>query len=72
MQTSGGVDDNDVGVVGLGGTERVERYAGRVTAHLLLDNRNTHAFSPNAELLYGRGAEGIGCAEIHFFPRFLE
>ena len=72
METSGGVDEHYVGAGFLGALQCFECHGVGLGSLVLLDYRHTHALAPNLELLYGRGAEGIGCAEHHRVARGLE
>ena len=67
MQTSGGVDDDDIGLFGESGLEGIEGHGGGVGAHALLDDGDVDALGPEHELLDGGGAEGVGGTEDNAF-----
>ena len=72
MQTTGGINQYHIGIIGLGRTECIEGHTGGIGTHLLLDNRNTYALSPNAQLFNGSGAEGISGTQIDLLTGLLE
>ena len=72
METAGGIDNHDIGIVGLGRTQRIESDRRRVGTHLLLHDGNSHALAPNRNLLDGGGSEGIGRTEVDVEAVFLE
>ena len=72
MQTSGGVDDDHVGVVGFRAAEGVESYRCRVAAHLLFHDVDADPLAPDAELFDGCCTEGVGGSEIHFLASVLK
>ncbi len=63
MEAAGGVDDEDVGVAGLGGGAGVVERGGGVAALFGFDDLDVGALGPDFELLDGGGAEGVGGAE---------
>ena len=72
MQTTCCVNQDHICTISLGTGKGVESHRGRVRAHLLLDNRYTHALAPNTELLYGSSTEGVCSAQIYFLTSLLE
>ena len=72
VQSAGSIYQHHIGIVGQGACQSVKCHAGRIAAHVLLDYRHTHTFAPDAQLLHGSSAEGIGSSQIHLQSCFLE
>ena len=72
VETAGGVDDDDLAVVGDGRLDGVEGHGGGVGAHFLGHDRHVAAVAPLFELVDGGGAEGVGGAEGHRIAVLLE
>ena len=71
VETTGGVDDDDVGILGQRALEGVVGHRGGVGPHALLHDGHLDAVGPKHELLDGGGAEGVGSAEHDFFACLL-
>ena len=61
MQPSGGVDDDHVTALCLGGLDAVIDHGGRVRAFILPDNARAGALRPDLQLVCCRRTEGITC-----------
>ena len=72
MQTSGGVYDDDIDIVGDGALQGVEGHRRGVGADLLLHHGHVGAPAPLLKLLYGGGTESVGGAEHHLVSGTLE
>ena len=72
MQATGGVDDDDVGLLGNGALHGVIGHSGGVGAHLVLDHGNAHAVAPDLQLLVGSGTVGVGSAQHHLVAGLFE
>ena len=59
MQPSGGVDEDDVHVLGLGGLDAVKHHGGRVRPLVLADDGCAASARPDLQLVCGRRPEGI-------------
>src|SRR5262245_221727 len=63
VQTSGGVDEDEVGVAALGRAHRVEDHRPGIGALLPAHDARAHHVGPVGELLGGCGAEGVSSGE---------
>ena len=71
MQTTGGVNDNHVGIVCNSRSKCVVCNRSGVGAHALLDDRDIGTVSPLHQLLNGSRTECIGSAKINLLASFL-
>mmetsp|Transcript_6740 Transcript_6740/g.28261 ORF Transcript_6740/g.28261 Transcript_6740/m.28261 type:complete len:305 (+) Transcript_6740:432-1346(+) len=63
-QAAGRVGDDDIDAAGTAGIDRVEGHRRRIPA-LLADDLDLGTVGPDAELLAGRGTEGVGSGQQH-------
>ena len=63
VQATGGVDEHQVGIFGLGALDGVVAHACRIGAALARDHLHVGALRPHLELLDGGGAERVGAAQ---------
>ena len=72
MQTSGGIYQHHIGTICLSTGDRIKGYAGRITAHLLFDDRHTYPLTPDTELLHSSSTERVGSSQIYLFTGLFE
>jgi len=72
VESSGGVDEEDVGGAGDSGVAGVEGDGGGIAALLVFDDLDAGSFGPDGELFDGGGAEGIAGGEDYFFILLAE
>ena len=63
VEPSGGVDDDEIVVALLGGSQRVENDGGRIGAGFLHDDLNPQASRPDFQLLVRCRPKGVGCTK---------
>ena len=62
MQAPCGIDDQDIRAARLRSFHRIEQDRRRIRSLLLLNQRHAGALGPDRQLVAGRGAKGVGCA----------
>ncbi len=67
LQASGGVHQQDIGVLPARGLDGVEGETGGVRPLLAGDDGGVKPLAPNAQLFHGRGAKSVAGAENHSF-----
>ena len=72
MQAACRIYEYHIGFVCFSAGKRVERHRCRVRPHLLLHNGHSHALAPNAQLLYGSCAEGVGSPKVYLLSCLFE
>lgn len=67
VQTSGGIDKQNIVLIPDGDIHRLPRHGGGIGVLPLGVETGTRAFRPNAELFHGGGPEGVGGGKEDFF-----